>query len=79
MITGASSGILAGKKIAVKDNVCVAGLPLMNGSRVLENYVPDVDATVVERIHNAGGTILGKTVCEDLCFSGGSHTSKPFP
>ena len=28
---------------------------------------------------NAGGTIVGKTVCEDLCFSGGSHTSKPQP
>jgi amidase len=78
-IAGAPSGILAGKKIAVKDNVCVAGLPLMNGSRVLENYVPDVDATVVTRILDAGGTILGKTTCEDLCFSGGSHTSKPLP
>jgi amidase len=78
-IEGSSSGILAGKKVAVKDNICVAGLPLMNGSHVLENYVPDVDATVVERILDAGGTILGKTVCEDLCFSGGSHTSKPFP
>jgi len=78
-ITGASTGILAGKKIAVKDNICVAGLPLRNGSRVLENYVPDVDATVVQRILDAGGTILGKTVCEDLCFSGGSHTSKPLP
>ena len=73
----APKGILAGKKIAVKDNVCVAGLPLMNGSRVLENYVPEVDATVVPRILDAGGTIVGKTVCEDLCFSGGSHTSKP--
>src|SRR5918999_4428620 len=78
-IDGAPKGILAGKKIAVKDNVCVAGLPLMNGSRVLENYVPEVDATVVQRILDAGGTILGKTVCEDLCFSGGSHTSKPLP
>jgi amidase len=76
-IKGAPRGILGGKKIAVKDNVCVAGLPLMNGSRVLENYVPDVDATVVTRILDAGGTILGKSVCEDLCFSGGSHTSKP--
>jgi amidase len=78
-IDGAPKGILAGKKIAVKDNICVAGLPLMNGSRVLENYVPEVDATVVQRILDAGGTILGKTVCEDLCFSGGSHTSKPLP
>ena len=78
-IKGAPRGILASKKIAVKDNVCIAGLPMRNGSRVLENYVPDVDATVVARILDAGGTIIGKTVCEDLCFSGGSHTSKPAP
>src|SRR5262245_30050456 len=78
-VKGAPRGILAGKKIAVKDNVCIAGLPMRNGSRVLENYVPDVDATVVARILDAGGTIVGKTVCEDLCFSGGSHTSKPAP
>jgi amidase len=78
-VKGASRGILAGKKIAVKDNVCIAGLPMRNGSRVLENYVPDVDATVITRILDAGGTIVGKTVCEDLCFSGGSHTSKPVP
>jgi len=78
-IKGAPSGALAGKRVAIKDNVCVAGIPMMNGSRVLENYVPDVDATVVTRILDAGGTIIGKTVCEDLCFSGGSHTSKPLP
>jgi len=76
-IKGASKGVLAGKRIAAKDNVCVAGLPMQNGSRVLEGYVPEVDATVVTRILDAGGTILGKAVCEDLCFSGGSHTSKP--
>jgi amidase len=78
-IKGASKGVLAAKKIAVKDNICVAGLPMMNGSRVLENYVPEVDATVIMRILDAGGMILGKTTCEDLCFSGGSHTSKPAP
>jgi len=78
-IKGASSGPLAGKRIAVKDNICVAGVPMMNGSRVLEGYVPDVDATVITRILDCGGTIVGKTVCEDLCFSGGSHTSKPLP
>ncbi len=78
-IKGAARGVLAGKKIAVKDNICVAGLPMRNGSRVLESYVPDVDATVVARVLDAGGTILGKSVCEDLCFSGGSHTSKPLP
>jgi hypothetical protein len=49
-------------------------LVLMNGTNVLEGYVPDVDATVVTRILDAGGEIVGKAVCESLCFSGGSHT-----
>src|SRR5207244_4404568 len=78
-IKGATSGPLAGKKIAVKDNVCVAGIPMMNGSAVLEGYVPDVDATLVTRILDAGGEIVGKAVCEHLCFSGGSHTSDTGP
>jgi amidase len=78
-IQGASSGILAGKTIAVKDNVCVAGVPMMNGASVLEGYTPEIDATVVTRMLDAGGTILGKAVCENLCFSGGSHTSDSGP
>jgi amidase len=78
-IKGAASGKLAGKRVAIKDNICVAGIPMRNGSRVLEGYVPEVDATVITRILDAGGTIVGKTVCEDLCFSGGSHTSEPLP
>jgi amidase len=78
-IKGAQSGPLAGKKIAIKDNVCVAGIPMMNGSDVLEGYVPDVDATIVTRILDAGGEIVGKAVCEHLCFSGGSHTSDTGP
>jgi len=47
----------------------------MNGASTLKGYVPDVDATVVTRILDAGGTILGKSVCEYFCFSGGSHTA----
>jgi amidase len=78
-IKGAATGLLAGKKVAIKDNVCVAGLPMMNGSNVLEGYVPDVDATIVTRILDAGGEIVGKAVCEHLCFSGGSHTSDTGP
>lgn len=78
-IKGAPTGKLAGKKIAIKDNVCVAGIPMMNGSNVLEGFVPDVDATIVTRILDAGGEIVGKAVCEHLCFSGGSHTSDTGP
>ena len=78
-IKGAQSGPLAGRRIAIKDNTCVAGIPMMNGTNVLEGYVPDVDATVVTRILDAGGEIVGKAVCESLCFSGGSHTSDTGP
>ena len=78
-IKGASKGKIAGKKIALKDNICVAGIPMMNGSAVLEGFIPDVDATVVTRILDAGGEIIGKAVCEDLCFSGGSFTPATGP
>lgn len=78
-IKGASEGLLSGKTVAIKDNVCVAGVPMMNGTSVLEGYVPEIDATIVTRILDAGGTILGKAVCESLCFSGGSHTSDTGP
>src|SRR6516164_6499813 len=72
-------GLLSGKKVAIKDNICVAGVPMMNGSALLEGYVPEIDATVVTRILDAGGTIAGKAACEDLCFSAGSHTCATGP
>lgn len=78
-IRGAPRGKLAGKRIVVKDNICVAGLPMMNGSAVWEGFVPEQDATVVTRVLDAGAEILGKAVCENFCFSGGSHTSATGP
>jgi amidase len=78
-IHGAAEGLLQGKTIAIKDNVAVAGIPMMNGTALLEGFVANIDATVVTRILDAGGTILGKSVCESLCFSGGSHTSDNGP
>src|SRR5260370_28561030 len=73
-IKTSAEGLLSGKKVAIKDNICVAGVPMMNGSVLLEGNVPELDATVVTRILEAGGTIAGKAACEDLCFSGASHT-----
>jgi len=78
-IQGSNKGLLAGKRVAIKDNICVAGVPMMNGSQLLEGYVPEVDATVVTRILDHGGTIAGKAACEDLCFSAGSHTCATGP
>lgn len=73
-VKGKRSGPLAGKRIALKDNICLAGVPMMNGATVLEGYVPDIDATIVTRMLDAGATIVGKAQNTYLCFDGGSHT-----
>lgn len=78
-ITSTGAGPLAGRTVGIKDNIAVAGVPMMNGSAMVEGYVPDCDATVVARLLAAGATITGKTVCEDLCFSGASHTAATGP
>jgi amidase len=70
-------GLLDGCEVGIKDAICVAGMPARNGSPLLADFVPDIDATVVTRILAAGGTIKGKTACENLSFSGHSHTSNP--
>jgi amidase len=78
-IEGRSDGPMAGKTVVIKDNMSVAGLPMMNGSRSMEGFVPARDATVVTRLLQAGATVVGKAVCEDLSFSGASFTSQPGP
>jgi len=74
-IKGAAKGKLKGKKIVLKDDICLAGVQMMNGASTLEGYVPDIDATIVTRMLDAGGTIVGKAHCEYFCLSGGSHTN----
>jgi amidase len=78
-IKGAPDGKLKGKRIAIKDNVMVAGVPMMNGASTLEGFIPDFDATIVTRMLDAGAEIVGKTHCEYFCLSGGSHTNATGP
>jgi amidase len=74
-VKGAPEGKLKGKTVALKDNIMLAGVPMMNGAATMEGYVPDIDATVVQRVLDAGATIIGKVHCEFYCMSGGSHTN----
>ena len=78
-VRGAPGGKLDGKTVALKDNVCLAGVPMMNGASTLEGYTPDLDATIVTRMLDAGATIVGKAHCEYFCLSGGSHTNASAP
>jgi amidase len=78
-IEGAPTGPLKGKRVVLKDNICLAGVPMMNGASTREGYVPEIDATVATRVLDAGGTIVGKAVCEYFCFAAGSYTSATGP
>jgi len=71
-IEGAVDGVLKGKTVSFKDHIAVAGMPMSFGSFALEGFVPDFDATVVTRVLQAGGTIVGKNVMNGL--SGGFGT-----
>lgn len=74
-VEGAPDGKLKGKTVVLKDNVMLAGVPMMNGAATMEGYVPNVDAEIVTRMLDEGATILGKSHCESFCLSGGSHTN----
>ncbi len=64
----AQKGPLSGTVLAVKDNVCVAGMPAQAGSNILKGYVPPFDATAIARLKKAGATIGGKTVMDEFGF-----------
>ncbi len=78
-IKGKTRGVLSRKKIALKDNVSLAGVPMTNGTGSMKDYIPQIDAEVVRRIIAAGGEIVGKATCENFCWTGGSSTSFPQP
>jgi amidase len=65
-IGGDSTGLLAGKTVSFKDHVAVAGVPLTYNSFALDGYIPDFDATIVNRVLAAGGTVTGKNTLVGL-------------
>ena len=70
-----SRGILYGKTFCLKDMISVKDVPMLMGTNFVQGYTPDMDATVVTRILEAGGLITGKAVCENMCHSATSHSS----
>jgi amidase len=69
-VKGAEHGPLEGKSIGLKDHISVAGVPMTFGCRLMEGYVPDFDATIVTRMLDAGGTIVGKMNMAGFSFGG---------
>ncbi|MCE2469082.1 MAG: amidase [Dehalococcoidia bacterium] len=74
-VNGAPSGPLAGKSVGIKDAVKVAGIPMTNASTIHRGFVPTHDATVVERLLDAGAVVTAKTNLDDFSWAGTGETS----
>lgn len=78
IVRGEEIGALEGIPMAIKDNICTDGIKTTCASKILENFVPPYDATVMRKLQSAGSVLLGKVNMDEFAMGSSTENSAFF-